>query len=285
MSESAVLRFRILGCGSSGGVPRINGDWGDCDPKNKKNRRLRCSLLVERANKISDLHTGQTTKLLIDTSPDLREQILAAETQDIDAVAYTHTHADQCHGIDDLRAIVYTQGERLKAFMDRDSEEELLQRFSYIFQTPKGSLYPPLLDKHVFERPGQFQVTGKGGTIKVKAFPVEHGRLTISGFRMGPLAYTPDISDMPDCARRALQNCPLWIVDALREKPHPTHAHLDQSLSWITQLGVKHAVLTNLHIDMDYDILTRKCPSNVQPAFDGLSLVLDENSGEVLDMS
>ena len=167
MSASAVIRVRILGCGSSGGVPRINGDWGDCDPKNSKNKRLRCSLLVERAQNLKSLEAGQSTRLLIDTSPDLREQLLATGTWKLDGVAYTHTHADQCHGIDDLRAIVYTQGERLKAYMDTDTEAELLERFGYIFQTPEGSMYPPLLDREVVDRPGFFDVNGKGGTIEV----------------------------------------------------------------------------------------------------------------------
>lgn len=265
-------------------MPRVNGDWGDCDPKNKKNKRLRCSLLVERAENKALLDAGQVTRLLIDTAPDLREQLLEAGITNIDAVAYTHTHADQCHGIDDLRAIVYTRGSRLTAFMDQETEAELIQRFGYIFQTPEGSLYPPLMDRHVFQRPGSFQIDGKGGCLEIQAFPVDHGRLTISGFRMGPLAYTPDVSELTDSARDTLHSCPVWIVDALREKPHPTHAHVDRSLEWIADLDIAAAILTNLHIDLDYDALRKRCPEHVRPAYDGLSVTVLEDTGSIISI-
>lgn len=263
MSESGFIRIRVLGCGSSGGVPRIDGDWGDCNPKNKKNRRLRCSLLVERGRSPDAFKTGELTRLLIDTSPDMREQLLAAGIKDVDAVTYTHIHADQTHGIDDLRAIIYKRGERLKAYMDRETWDIMSVRFDYIFQTPDGSLYPPLMDARVLDLPSDFEINRAGGPIKVSAFPVQHGRLRISGFRFGSVAYTPDVSDLTDGARDVLQDTPLWVVDALREKPHPTHAHLELSLSWISQLSIRSAILTNLHIDLDYDALNRKCPSSL----------------------
>ncbi|TRO96166.1 MBL fold metallo-hydrolase [Glycocaulis profundi] len=282
MSGGPVIRVRILGCGSSGGVPRIDGDWGECDPGEPKNRRSRCSILVERAETESDLGGERVTRLLVDTSPDLRQQILDAGVTRLDAVAFTHDHADQSHGIDDLRALVYRAGRQLPAWMNPFTDSALMARFGYIFQTPEGSGYPPLLERRVLAEGGGADIDGPGGRLRLQSFTVEHGRAPCSGFRFGPLVYTPDISAMPDAAFQAVDGASVWIVDALREKPHPTHAHLDAALVWLERAAVRQGILTNMHIDLDYRALLARCPQGVRPAYDRLSLVIAENTGDLL---
>jgi phosphoribosyl 1,2-cyclic phosphate phosphodiesterase len=273
---AGVLRARILGCGSSGGVPRIDGDWGDCDPAEPKNQRLRCSLLLEAAQSIEDLVSGQVTRVLIDTSPDLRAQLLAARAGNLDGVVFTHAHADQAHGIDDVRAIVYRRGARLPAFMSPATRHELTQRFDYIFQTPAGSSYPPLMN--AFDAPAGDAVTiaGPGGDLTLSLFDVEHGPAPCSGVRAGGFAYTPDVSGLDAAAFEALSGCSVWIVDALRDKPHPSHAHLALSLDWLETVRPELGVLTNLHIDLDYQALRARLPADVRPAFDGMEIILED---------
>ena len=282
MSEAGVIRARILGCGSSGGVPRADGDWGACDPQNPKNYRLRCSLLVERAASLEALESGRATRLLIDTAPDLRRQLIGAGSPMLDGVAYTHTHADQCHGIDDVRAIVYRKRAKLDVYASAPTAATLRQRFDYIFETPPGSGYPPLMDMTILEPGEAGRVSGEGGEADVCLFDVEHGGAPCSGVRVGPLAYTPDVNGLDPAARRAVSGCSLWIVDALRDKPHPSHAHLAQSLDWIDEIKPELAILTNLHVDMDYAALRQRLPAGVRPAYDGLSVTLDAQSGAVL---
>ena len=282
MSAGPVIRARILGCGSSGGVPRADGDWGACDPKNPKNQRLRCSLLIERAKSRAALDGGRATRLLIDTAPDLRQQLLAAGSPMLDAVAFTHIHADQSHGIDDVRAIVYRKRARLPAYADARTADTLVRRFDYIFQTPPGSGYPPLLDLTRAAPGDTAEVDGPGGRLAFSLFDVEHGGAPCSGLRIGPLAYTPDVNGLDDTAMAAIEGAGLWIVDALRETPHPSHAHLAQTLEWIEALRPGLAVLTNLHVDMDYAALRWRLPRGVRPAYDGLSATLDAESGAVL---
>jgi phosphoribosyl 1,2-cyclic phosphate phosphodiesterase len=279
-----VIRVRILGCGSSGGVPRIDGDWGDCDPGELKNRRTRCSILVERAETQADLGGERVTRLLVDTAPDLRQQILDAGVTRLDAVAFTHDHADQSHGIDDLRALVYRAGRQLPAWMNPFTDEVLVQRFGYIFETPEGSGYPPLLERRILAEGRGAGIDGPGGRLRLQSFTVEHGRAPCSGFRFGPLVYTPDISGMPEEAFQAVNGASVWIVDALREKPHPTHAHLDAALAWLQRAAVRQGVLTNMHIDLDYRALLTRCPDGVRPAYDGLTLVIAEDTGAIIHM-
>ncbi len=259
---SGDLEVVILGSGSSGGVPRGDGDWGDCDPAEPRNRRLRCSLLVRR-------HGPEgVTSVLIDTSPDLREQMLAAGVRHIDAVLYTHDHADQTHGIDDLRTFAARARRRLPAFMDAATHAALGRRFDYIFESRNG--YPALLDAQDLPPHGQpWSIHGPGGPLPVVTFDQAHGPIRSVGYRIGPVAYSPDVSDLDDGAFEALAGCDLWIVDALRYTPHPTHTHLDKTLDWIARSGVRKAVLTNLHIDMDYKVLLAIVPPNVEVAFDG----------------
>lgn len=273
---AGVLRARILGCGSSGGVPRIDGDWGDCDPAELKNYRLRCSLLLEAAKTIEDLVSGQVTRVLIDTSPDLRTQLLAARVGALDGVVFTHAHADQAHGIDDVRAIVYRRGARLPAYMSPATRLELTQRFDYIFQTPEGSSYPPLMTAHDVVPGEAFSITGDGGEIALSLFDVAHGSSPCSGVRAGGFAYTPDVSGLDAAAFEALSGSTIWIVDALRDKPHPSHAHLALTLDWLEIVRPQLGVLTNLHIDLDYQALRARLPADVRPAFDGMEIILED---------
>jgi phosphoribosyl 1,2-cyclic phosphate phosphodiesterase len=260
------LRFTILGCGSSGGVPRIGGHWGDCDPLNPKNRRTRCSLLIERHGE------NGTTRVLIDTSPDLREQLLRAEIGSVDAVVYTHSHADHVHGIDDLRQIVYNLRARLQVWADGPTQDALLSRFGYAFVQPAGSPYPPILDLNTIR--GPIEISGAGGTLTLDPFRVDHGSMDALGFRIGALAYLPDVVAIPPEAWEHLQDLDVWIVDALRRAPHPTHAHLALALEWIAQTRPKRAILTNMHIDLDYATVEAETPENVTPAHDGMVIEL-----------
>lgn len=264
----AELRFTILGCGSSGGVPRLGGLWGDCDPTNVKNRRRRCSMLVERITS-----TGKTA-VLIDTSPDMREQLLDANIGVLDAVIFTHAHADHVHGIDDLRQIVFNTKERLDVWADKPTQERLFASFGYAFIRPEGSHYPPILNMHTIKQ--DVIITGAGGTITFTPFNVGHGTIDALGFRIKGLAYLPDVGEIYDDSWKAIQDLDVWIVDALRRKPHPTHAHLERTLEWINRVAPKRAVLTNMHIDLDYQTVQDETPDHIEPAFDGMRLSLED---------
>jgi phosphoribosyl 1,2-cyclic phosphate phosphodiesterase len=263
----ATLSFTILGCGSSGGVPRLGNHWGDCDPTNPKNRRRRCSLLVTRQE------PAGVTRVLIDTSPDLRSQLLDAGVGELDAVVYTHSHADHVHGIDDLRQIVFNMRRRLPVWADGPTQESLYSRFGYAFVQPPNSAYPPILDMNTID--GEVTIAGAGGAIQLTPFEVEHGTIDALGFRIGDVVYLPDVLDIPEAAWTHLDGLDCWIVDALRRTPHPTHAHLDKTLGWIARARPRRAVLTNMHIDLDYDTLEAETPQHVTPAFDGMKLVYD----------
>ena len=263
----AILRFTILGCGSSGGVPRIGGFWGDCDPANPKNRRRRCSMLVER------FEGEAVTRVLIDTTPDMREQLLSAGIGHLDAVVYTHSHADHVHGIDDLRQIVQNLRSRLPVWADGPTQEALLSRFGYAFVQPEGSPYPPILDLHTID--GPVTISAAGGPVTLTPFRADHGSMDALGFRIGPLAYLPDAVDIPTESWPVLEGLDCWIVDALRRKPHPTHAHLDMTLGWIARAKPARAVITNMHIDLDHDTLLAELPPHIRPAYDGMTLSYD----------
>jgi phosphoribosyl 1,2-cyclic phosphate phosphodiesterase len=263
---TAVLELTILGCGSSGGVPRADGDWGACDPAEPKNRRRRCSLLVRRKDGADATH--QTT-VLVDTSPDLREQAIDAGVRRIDAVLFTHDHADQAHGIDDIRAFFLRQRARIPAHMDAATFASLHNRFGYIFEPAGG--YPAICEPHVIPAHGEgWKVHGPNGAIPVATFDQDHGAIRSVGYRFGSVAYSPDVRELPDDAYKALADLDVWIVDALRFTPHPTHAHLERTLAWIERVKPRRAVLTNMHIDMDYNALRSQLPAGIEPAYDGL---------------
>jgi phosphoribosyl 1,2-cyclic phosphate phosphodiesterase len=267
----ADLRYTILGCGSSGGVPRLGPegqgvDWGECDPTNPKNTRRRCSMLVER---ISD---GGTTRVLIDTSPDMRMQLLDAGVGVLDAVVFTHAHADHTHGIDDLRQVVFNIRRRLPVWADAPTQTALHERFGYAFTQPENSPYPPILDMNLIK--GPVHIAGAGGEITLSPFLCEHGAMDALGFRIGDLAYLPDAVGIPEQHWPLLSGLAVWVVDALRRKPHPTHAHLAMTLDWIARAQPQRAVLTNMHNDLDYAQLLGELPPHIRPAFDGMVIEL-----------
>ena len=259
-------KVTILGCGSSTGVPRIGGDWGSCDPTNPLNRRRRCALLVQRISE------NGTTTVLIDTGPDLREQMLSAEVKHLDAVLYTHAHADHLHGIDDLRFYALMQRKKIPVYMDVFTSGRVRAAFDYCFATPPGSGYPPILDEHRIEEGEPVVIEGAGGPIEALPIRVHHGDIHALGFRFEDMAYTPDLNDIPEKSLPALQGLETWIVDALREKPHQSHFCLADALQWLERVKAKQGILTNLHCDLDYERLQQELPKNITPAFDGRTL-------------
>jgi phosphoribosyl 1,2-cyclic phosphate phosphodiesterase len=260
------VTLTILGCGSSGGVPRIGNHWGACDPHNPRNRRRRCSVLLRQANGEGE------TRVLIDTSPDLREQMLASETGWINGVLFTHEHADHTHGIDELRSFYLNQRKRVPVWANDRTGTMLLGRFGYCFYSPPGSDYPPILNLFRIVPGDKVEVSGAGGAITALPFELAHGTIKALGFKIGNTAYTPDLNGIPEESLPHLEGLDLWIVDALRREPHPSHFSLAETLDWIARLKPKRAVLTNLHIDLDYDTLLKELPPGVEPAYDGMLL-------------
>ncbi len=263
-----VLEVVILGSGSSGGVPRADGAWGACDPTNPKNRRSRCSMMVRRR---SEAGPDRQTTVIVDASPEFRLQTAAAGAKRLDALLLTHDHADQCHGIDDIRAFFLHQRARIPCWMDRPTRASLEQRFGYVFSGAVGP-YPPIADIHdapAHHRP--WSIEGPSGPIPVRTFDQDHGIMRTLGYRFGSVAYSSDVVDLPEELFAALEGLEVWIVDALRYTPHPTHAHVDKALAWIERVKPARAILTNLHIDLDYAELSRRLPANVEPAYDGLN--------------
>ena len=265
------LRFTILGCGTSTGVPRIGGDWGDCDPDNPKNRRTRCSLLAEQIGA-----GDEPTRILIDTSPDMREQVLRAGIASVDGVLYSHGHADHIHGIDDLRGFAMNMRRRVEVYADNLTMPRLKTGFGYCFETPAGGDYPPILNANDIVAGENVTINGAGGPLTALPLLQNHGSIYSLGFRIGNLAYSPDVNGLPADAVAALADLDVWIVDALRHKPHPSHFSLDEALAWIGRIKPKRAILTHMHVDLDYEKLRRSLPDHIEPAFDGM--VVETNS-------
>jgi phosphoribosyl 1,2-cyclic phosphate phosphodiesterase len=272
MASEGRLQVRILGCGSSGGVPRIGNDWGVCDPAEPRNRRSRCSILLRWWS------AGATapTLILVDTSPDMRDQLLDANVQRLDAVLITHEHADQCHGIDDLRALVLRNKRRIPTHMDEPTAAIIGKRFAYCFDG--AGAYPAILDKLVDLAPGRaMTVGGAGGAMPVLPLAQDHGGIPSLGFRIGNFAYCNDVVRLPEETLGLLGGLDTLVVDALRYRTHPTHASVDEALAWIARLKPRRAVLTNLHVDLDYARLRSELPKGVEPAFDGMELEMPTN--------
>jgi phosphoribosyl 1,2-cyclic phosphate phosphodiesterase len=263
-----MLKFTILGCGSSGGVPRPALGWGDCDPNNPRNRRRRTSLLVERRD------GSGLTRALVDTSPDLREQLIDAQVDWLDGVFFTHAHADHTHGIDDLRALVIKNRRRVDVYLDALTAGALHARFGYCFRAPPGSEYPPIVTEHRLEPGRSVTIQGQGGAITALPLLQEHGGIPSIGFRFGGLAYSCDLSGLPSASIAALEGLDVWVLDALRYLPHPSHFSVDDALAWIERIKPARAILTNLHSDLDFKHLRAKLPPHVEPAYDGLTIEL-----------
>lgn len=263
------FRCTLLGTGSSGGVPRIGHQWGAADRSNPKNRRRRCAALIERRSR-----TGRTA-ILVDTPPDLREQCLDHDVVHVDAVLFTHDHADHTHGIDDLRAFALQQRRRIPVYMDDATWDTLLLRFRYCFEQKPGSSYPPILERHPIVHGAPLVIDGAGGPIRVLPVPQDHGEVTSLGFRIGSFCYSPDIVGLPDGSADMLAGLETWVLDALRPIPHPSHWSVKQALAAIERIGARRAVLTHMHIDLDYDTLVRDLPAHVTPGFDGMVIEFD----------
>ena len=264
-------RFTILGCASSPGVPRIGGDWGACDPDNPKNRRTRTALLVEQI-----APDGGVTTVVIDTGPDFREQMVRTGVKRIDAVIYTHAHADHLHGIDDIRGYFHTQRKRIPIYAEPVTMGRILDGFAYCLTTPEGSAYPPIAEPHVIddlETP--VVIEGPGGAIRFSPFAQQHGDIVSLGFRIGNVAYCTDVSDFPAKAIEKLGDLDVIIIDALQYERHPSHLSLTQALEWIERFGARRAVLTHMHVPLDYDTVMAQTPDHVEPGYDGLTIEVE----------
>lgn len=269
----ARLRFTVLGCGASPGVPRIDGDWGACDPSEPKNRRSRCSLLIERLEEGAE----RPTRLLVDTPPDIRAQLTGLGRIDaLDGVVFTHAHADHVHGIDDLRGYWHRNGSRVAVYSDDATQARLDQAFGYCFQAPPGSFYPPIATRHPIRAYEPFEVSGPGGRIAVRPFAQTHGDITSLGLRVGGLAYSCDVSAIPDESLAYLAGLDVWIVDALRRRPHPSHFSVADAVAWSLRLAPRRTILTHMHSEIDFGDLQRTLPPGVEPGFDGLVIALPD---------
>lgn len=252
------MKLRLLGCGTSSGVPRIGNDWGECDPADPRNRRRRASILVE----------SKTTRILVDTSPDLREQLLDADVAAVDGVIWTHDHADHCHGIDDLRQLYHAKGRPVEGYGRAETIESLRARFTYAFDGRDG--YPPVVTGNIL--PDDFMI----GDIRVRVVDQPHGSITSTGLRFTQdgksIGYSTDFNVFTPDMKSLFEGLDLWVVDALRRRPHPTHPHLAQTLEWIREIAPRHAVLTHMDQSMDYRTLAAELPSGVEPGWDGMEI-------------
>ena len=267
--SDALLRFTILGCGSSPGTPRIGGDWGSCDPAEPRNRRRRAALLIERI-----APGGARTVVVVDTGPDFRDQMLSAGIGWADGVVYTHAHADHIHGIDDLRSFVINGRRRVDIYADEATAARLHDAFGYCFRTPPGSSYPPILNDHRI-RPGEaFRIDGPGGPIELLPYAQQHGSIVSLGFRVGRFAYSSDVSKMPEESIPLLEDLDVFVVDALKDVPHPSHLSVSEAVALSTRIGAQRTLLTHMDIDLDYRRLLAKLPPGIEPCHDGLVIEL-----------
>jgi phosphoribosyl 1,2-cyclic phosphate phosphodiesterase len=275
MAAATQITANFMGCGSSAGVPRIGGNWGACDPANPRNRRRRCSLLIEG-------RTGDSapTRIVVDTGCDLREQLLDAAVDRLDAVLYTHEHADHTHGIDDLRVLALNTRKRVDVYFSHEAAQRIVQSFAYCFTAPPGSGYPPILNQNIISAGVPLTISGPGGDIDILPFRQDHGEIFSLGFRIGNFAYSCDLSGIPPESVDAVSGLDIWVLDALRPAPHPSHLSLSEALEQVARHRPREAILTNLHIDLDYTQTDRQTPGNVRPAYDGMRI--DVGAGQVL---
>ncbi|HEX8525814.1 MBL fold metallo-hydrolase [Allosphingosinicella sp.] len=254
------MKVRILGCGTSLGVPRIGNDWGACDPADPRNRRRRVAILVSWGG----------TRILVDTGPDLREQLLDAGVDHVDAVIWTHDHADHCHGIDDLRQLYHARGRAVNGFARAQTLESLRRRFGYVFEGKDG--YPSIVAARLLQ--DDMEVDG----LRVRTVDQPHGPITSAGLRFDAggrsIVYSTDFNDLTPEMEALFEGVDLWIVDALRRRPHPTHPHLERTVEWIAKVGAKRAILTHMDNSMDYRELLDELPPGVEPGYDGLEAEL-----------
>ncbi len=263
------MSVTVLGCGASGGVPRIGGHWGNCDPGNPKNTRRRCSILVQQTS------AKGTTRVLVDTSPDLRMQLLDAGIGEVDAVIYTHEHADHSHGVDDLRQVAFNRQQRTDVYMTQRVKDVIVPKFSYCFECPPGSFYPPILNPCEIIPYSPFSIGGAGGDIHIQPMDQHHGSIISQGFRFGDFSYTTDVHDFPAETAKVLEGTKIWIIDALRFNSHKTHFNVETALEWIERIGPEKAYLTNMHHDLDYEALKSMLPDHIEPSYDGLSFAIN----------
>lgn len=257
-------RFTLLGCSSSPGVPRINGDWGNCDPDNPRNRRMRASFLIEQIGP-----DGGKTVVVVDTGPDFREQMIRSKVEHIDAVIYSHAHADHLHGIDDLRGYFHSQHQRIPIHAEPYTMSRIEEGFGYCLTTPPGSAYPPIVEPRVIDDLDEaIIVDGAGGPLSLLPLKQQHGDIISLGLRIGEVAYCCDVSDFPAETVEKLSGLDLLFIDALQYRPHPSHLSLEQALGWIERLAPKHAVLTHMHTPLDYETVMGETPAHVEPGYD-----------------
>ena len=267
------LKFTLLGTGSSGGVPRVGNQWGHCDPENPRNRRRRCALLVEQ-----QLEDGTATTVVIDAGADLREQLLSAAVAHLDGVLLTHPHADHIFGLDDLRQLALYMGQSIPVHMDAATSAIVMRGFGYCFRQAPGSSYPSFCTERRITHPDEIAIDGAAGVLKIHSLQAEHGDIHALGFRIGRLAYLPDIKKLADkSSRERLRNLDILIIDALRYKLHPTHLNLDEALAFIADIQPARAILTNMHSDLDYETLIQKLPKSIKPGYDGMELTLPDH--------
>jgi len=254
------MKVRILGCGTSSGVPRVGNVWGDCDPAESRNRRRRVAILVSYGK----------TRILVDTGPDLREQLLDADVSDIEAVIWTPDHADHCHGIDDLRQLYHARGRPVAGYARPDTLDSLLHRFAYAFDGKSG--YPAVARANIL--PDHMNLAG----LSIRTVDQPHGNITSAGLRFDAggksFVYSTDFSHLTDDMARMIEGVDLWIVDALRRNPHPTHPPFLQVVAWTGDLKPKLALLTHLDNSMDYRNLLAELPAGIEPAYDGQEIDL-----------
>lgn len=257
------MRVTILGCGPSGGVPGIGDYWGKCDAQNPKNRRTRPSILLE----------NDTLSLLVDSSPDVREQLLKAKVSRLDAVLYTHGHADHLHGIDDLRSINRLQNAPLDIYLNQETLDHISQRFGYVLEPlAEGAdvFYKPVLVPHLVDYGQAFNLAG----LEILPIKQDHGFCETIGYRIGDFAYSTDVVDMDDDSFDLLKGVKVWVIGTLVDQPHMTHADVDKAVRWVEKIAPERAFLTHLGTSLDYSALSARLPENIRPCFDGLQITI-----------